>query len=246
MADGPTIVNLPGISYANELVPPERLKRIAHDGDIKGSIISGLAAQPILIQRDITQQKEGLFVEPVEFISDGTAESNKRANTGVITIHRPPPKVKKINTAHTVKSGPQPTGQPAKQVKQGSPAIVEQPATQPVAGQPEQAAAAPEPVYEEDEEVLRAEKVPKTRVMMSGPGMPKMTLFFQEVYVSPSLVILGFADDGESAIVEPPQATTEAPLSLTIAGQVYLCANFDFNFQREDMTFLALVRVPSE
>ncbi len=94
---------------------------------------------------------------------------------------------------------------------------------------------------------LQARELRKlTQVKFSGLGMGRLVLFCREAVVSEGLIVLGFPQDGQTAIVIPPKAEPGeemAPITVTVGGVDYLCVSNEWTFELNELLFLVLVRL---
>lgn len=89
----------------------------------------------------------------------------------------------------------------------------------------------------------------KYKVLLSSDKMGRHRLRVNKFAVSESVVVLGYVDDDDSVIVEPPISSGQSDtISVTHAGQTYVCVYYGFTFDLaidgRDMLLVVLVRIP--
>lgn len=85
---------------------------------------------------------------------------------------------------------------------------------------------------------------PKVKVILKGTGLGRQTLFCSGVFVSESLVVVRFTNDGEMTIVEPPACGPEDPLLVTYADKTYRCLAGEWGVEIDGQYLVVLVRLP--
>ncbi len=72
--------------------------------------------------------------------------------------------------------------------------------------------------------------------------MGTMTVFAREAIISDKLVVVAYALNDESAIVEPPEADQDNPVTITIGNQACPCMYGGWTFEHDSMQFIVLIR----
>lgn len=123
---------------------------------------------------------------------------------------------------------------------------VQPPPHQSVAPQPP-----PQPAVQVQEPQLQSYQQPrpkKTRVLMESPRMGRHRIRVDKYAISDTLLVLGYIDDDDAAIVEPPVAEDrEDVVRVTIDQTTYTCLYYGFTFEMQvdghPMLMVALVLV---
>lgn len=146
-------------------------------------------------------------------------------------------------------------GREGERLDKGSGAAVTPPVIEVAAAPPVQAAPIASPVPFLPSQVLAVipeapiqsyVKPKKVRVQMSGAGMGKVTLFLSKFTASENLVLMVFPLDGETAIIEPPAAGIESPVTIVYDGKTYDCFSMGLTAELCNELVVALPRIPSE
>lgn len=145
-----------------------------------------------------------------------------------------------IGIATAPESADPETAKPAPQFSKSASA----PPSAPVSGAPAPPTLpkAPQPV---ESTVTQAPTIQKQTVILRSPGMGKVRVKVAHVAVSDSIIVLGYIDDEESLIAEPPVCDD---LEVTVGGETYSCAYREFTCEWKvpgtpDMLLVVLIRV---
>ncbi len=195
----------------------------------------GLRERPVMVQRgaDRGTPENPIAQAPLEVLTtDGTSKGHLRMNEEGVTrpLSLPPgdPVPERVIQQPNQLAAPTftPTAAPTSPVAQ---ALKEQLGDSASMGQAMFAQA--------------ARQGKKVKVSFSGAGMGKTTVFAREAIVSPTLVVIAYPQDGESAIVEPPECGTDAPIQITVGNQTYPCIYGGWTYELDGLLFLVLVRI---
>jgi len=110
---------------------------------------------------------------------------------------------------------------------------------------------ADQPQAETPEVATTTTPTKKKSIVLASPTMGRVRLKVPYVAVSDSVVIIGYVDDDDAQIVEPPAVglgDTDNHIQVTYDGDTYACAYLGFtaeaNFGGEDLFLVVLIRAP--
>lgn len=86
----------------------------------------------------------------------------------------------------------------------------------------------------------------KVRIQMSGAGMGKVTLYLSRFAASDTLVLLCFPLDNETAIIEPPEAGIDQPVTIVHGPNAYTCFSMGLTVEVNNELVVALPRIRNE
>ena len=85
---------------------------------------------------------------------------------------------------------------------------------------------------------------PKTAAKLTSDSLGTIRMFCTDLIVNDSTIVLVFALDGSTSVVEPPVRGMSEIFVLDCAGAKYKCASFGLSFERSNELSIVLLRVP--
>jgi len=76
-------------------------------------------------------------------------------------------------------------------------------------------------------------KPKKTAVTLSSPQMGRLRVKVDFLSISGSVIALGYIDDDDTTIIEPPVCQEENPLTVEVGADRYACLSGDWSFESE-------------
>ncbi len=76
-------------------------------------------------------------------------------------------------------------------------------------------------------------KPKKQAVTLSSPQMGRLRVKVDFLSISGSVIALGYIDDDDTTIIEPPVCSNENPLTVEIGADKYKCLSGDWSFESE-------------